>query len=282
MDQATAKQLAGWMEQQAESGEPMPLELLARRAGLSRFQVLRGFQAVMGLTPRQYAEACRIRRLRQELRAGSSVTAAIYQAGFGAPSRVYERLDRQLGMTPGQYRRGGEGLEITYARVPSPLGTMLLAATDRGLCGLQFGRDLTPLVARLQREFPRAALRRMAEPPPAPFRAWVRALAAFWRRENTPPRIPIAARGTAFQAQVWRFLQTIPPGQTRSYAQVAAGLGRPAATRAVARACAANPVAVLIPCHRVIRGDGGLGGYRWGLEIKRQLLAWEASSRAGR
>lgn len=276
MDAAHAVALAAWIEAQSVAGEPATLAALAGRTGRSRFQVQRGFQAALGVTPRQFAEACRLRRFKRELRAGGTVTAAIYAAGFGGPSRVYERLDRRLGMTPGQYQRRGQGLEISYARVPSPLGTMLLAATDRGLCGLQFGRHLAQLVARLQWEFPRAALRPMAAPPPAPFRAWVQALAAFWRQENAPPRIPIAARATAFQAQVWRFLQTIPPGQSRSYAQVAAGIGRPAAARAVARACAGNPVAVLIPCHRVIRGDGGLGGYRWGAAIKRQLLAREA------
>lgn len=277
MDADQARNLAAWIQHQAISGGPLTLAALARRAGLSRFQLQRGFAAAMGVTPRQYAQACRRERLKQALRAGGTVTAAIYEAGFSGPSRVYERLGDKLGMTPGQYQRGGAGLEVVSVSVPSPLGPMLLAATERGLCALQFGNHAAQLAERLRREFPRAVLRPMAHPAAPPFQAWLAALAAFWRHEDQPPRIPIACRGTAFQFAVWRFLQTIPRGQTRSYAQVAAAIGRPTAARAVARACASNPVAVLIPCHRVLRGDGGLGGYRWGLERKRQLLARESA-----
>lgn len=276
MDADQAQDLAAWIQREAIGGAPLTLAALARRAGLSRFQLQRGFAAAMGVTPRQYAQACRRESLKQALRAGGTVTAAIYEAGFSGPSRIYEQLGGELGMTPGQYKSGGAGLDIVFARVPSPLGPMLLAATERGLCSLQFGNDAAPL-GRLRREFPRAVLRPMAHPAAPPFQAWLAALAAFWRHEDQPPRLPIACRGTAFQYAVWRFLQTIPRGQTRSYAQVAAAIGRPAAARAVARACAGNPVAVLIPCHRVIRGDGGLGGYRWGQERKRQLLARESA-----
>ncbi len=267
--------LATWIERGVASGEGLSLAALGRRAGLSPYHLQRRFRAALGLTPRQYAEACRLGRLKAALREGRPVTDAIYEAGYGAPSRVYEGVDARMGMTPGQYRQGGRGLVIRYAAVASPLGQMLVAATERGLCALQFGRAIGALRSRLRREFPAACLRPMPQPAGEPFDAWLRALDAFWRQEEKPPRIPIAARGTAFQFQVWRFLQGIPPGQTRSYAQVAAGIGRPTAARAVARACAENPVAVLIPCHRVIRGDGGLGGYRWGLSVKRRLLAHE-------
>lgn len=279
---ARMMQVAQSIAQRSCDGDGVSLATLAAQVRLSPYYLQRSFKAALGLTPRQYAAACRLVRLKAELRSGRSVTDAVYAAGFGAPSRVYEGLAASLGMTPGQYRHGGLGLVIWYAALPSPLGRMLLAATDRGLCTLQFGASPGPLRARLRREFPRAELRAMPQPAGEPLSAWLRALEEFFRQEAAPPRIPIAARGTAFQFQVWRFLQTIPRGQTRSYGQVAAAIGRPRAARAVARACAENPVALLIPCHRVLRGDGAIGGYRWGVKIKEQLLAREASAAVGR
>ncbi len=275
---ARMMQVAQWIAARSADGDGVSLAALAAQARLSPFYLQRSFKAAMGLTPRQYAAACRLGRLKAELRSGRPVTDAVYAAGFGAPSRVYEGLAASLGMTPGQYRRGGRGLVIWYAALPSPLGRMLLAATERGLCALQFGASLGPLRDRLRREFPHAELCPMPQPAGAPFAAWLRVLEEFFCQESTSPRIPIAARGTAFQFRVWRFLHTIPRGQTRSYGQVAAAIGRPRAARAVARACAENPVAVLIPCHRVIRGDGGIGGYRWGVKVKEQLLIREASA----
>jgi AraC family transcriptional regulator of adaptative response/methylated-DNA-[protein]-cysteine methyltransferase len=240
--------------------------------GFSRFHFQRVFKAQVGLTPRQYAEACRVGRLKDGLRDRSSVTDAIYDAGFGSGSRVYERVDTHLGMTPRQYRDGGRGVSITYACARTPLGLLLVGATDRGLCFVQFGERVKELVEALRREYPEASVEPMRGDPRGEFAAWMRALEGCVRGLAPREALPLDLRATAFQATVWRYLQTIPAGETRSYAQVAEGVGRPAAARAVARACAANRVALAIPCHRVIRGTGEAGGYRWGAARKRALL----------
>jgi AraC family transcriptional regulator of adaptative response/methylated-DNA-[protein]-cysteine methyltransferase len=229
----------------------------------------------VGLTPRQYAEAHRFRKLKQSLRNAGDVTEAVYEAGFGSSSRVYERADRRLGMTPNQYRRGGHGVAITYATVESRFGLMMLGATDRGICFLQFGDSQDGLLGALRGEYPGASLEPMPEPRPPEFGGWMEALERYLRGLQPYVELPLDIQATAFQMQVWDYLRAIPSGGVRSYSQVAAGIGKPRASRAVARACGANRVALLIPCHRVIRGTGKLGGYRWGIERKRALLESE-------
>ena len=220
--------------------------------------------------------------LKQDLKDGASVTSAIYNAGFGSSSGVYQRTDSRLGMMPRQYRAGGQGVEISYAIVPTPLGMMMLAATDRGLCSLAFGATHEELRLSLEREFPASARRAMSEPVSAQFSAWMEALRGYLEGARTLDPIPLALNGTAFQYKVWSYLQTIPAGSVQTYTEVADAIGHPTAVRAVASACAANRVALAVPCHRVIRGNGGLGGYRWGLERKRALLELERSQKATR
>jgi AraC family transcriptional regulator of adaptative response/methylated-DNA-[protein]-cysteine methyltransferase len=272
-DSARMRELCRYIDKHAD--ERISLGDLAARAGLSRFHLLRRFKSEIGVTPKQYLEVARMARLKDGLRHAKDVTEAVYAAGFGSSSRVYERADTRLGMTPRQYREGGRGVEITWAAVDSPLGLMMIGATDRGICFLQFGESREQLEAELRREFPEASIRAMREPYGAQFDAWIDGLMAYLRdsREDSLP--PIDVHGTAFQMKVWNYLQGIPRGQVQSYAEVAAGIGKPKAVRAVARACASNRVAILIPCHRVIRGSGELGGYRWGLGRKRALLGLE-------
>jgi AraC family transcriptional regulator of adaptative response/methylated-DNA-[protein]-cysteine methyltransferase len=251
------------------------LDRLAARAGLSRFHFQRSFQAIVGVTPKQYVEACRLRQLKTNLRTSPDVTAAIYDAGYGSSSRVYERADAHLGMTPKQYREGGSNLIITYTMVESPAGKLMLGATDRGICFVQFGANRDELLRALEAEYPAALLERMRDPAPPVFRQWITALSAHLAGRQPHLDLPLDIRATAFQMRVWNYLQSIPYGETRSYAEVAGAIGHPTAARAVASACAKNTVAILIPCHRVIRGSGKLGGYRWGLERKATLLKTE-------
>ena len=255
--------------------EALKLNSLAARFGLSPFHFQRRFQAAVGLSPRRYVEALRMQTLKEELRSGTSVTDAIYAAGFGSGSRIYAGADQRLGMTPSQYRSGGQDLAITHGFVATPLGLILLGATDRGLCFLEFGASKADLLESLRQEFPRATLAGMAEPHSPEFHAWSMAVTRYLAGEARLAKLPLSLHGTAFQTRVWEYLQTLPAGTTRTYSQVAVAIGKPRAVRAVASACAANRIALAIPCHRVIRGDGGLGGYRWGLERKQALLALE-------
>lgn len=218
--------------------------------------------------------------LKGELRARDSVTDAIYESGFGSSSRVYERVDTRLGMTPREYRAGGKGVAISHVSVVSPLGVMMMAATDRGLCSIQFGDSHNELFANLRKEYPAALLEAMKTPYPEQFSAWIKSLLRYLRREQIRLDIPIDVRATAFQLKVWRYLQSIPYGEVQSYAEVAAAIGAPRASRAVARACASNQVAIVVPCHRVIRGNGELGGYRWGPERKRVLIDAERAAKS--
>jgi len=252
-----------YIEQHAD--ERLTLEHLAERAGMSRFHFQRTFKTEIGVSPREYQEGFRMARLKKGLRESRGVADAVYEAGFGSSSRVYERSDAKLGMTPGEYRMAGRGVEISYTTFETVLGPMLIGATDRGICFLQFGAT----VEDLRREFP-AAVVRETQVRSEQLRKWGRTIAEFVDSD-----LPLAPFGTPFQMQVWEFLRKIPRGETRSYSEVATGIGQPSAVRAVARACASNRVAVLIPCHRVIRGDGGMGGYRWGVERKQKLLASE-------
>ncbi len=249
----------------------MPLATLAAIARLSPSHLQRCFKKALGVSPREYQAARRARRFRLELRAGRDVTAAIYEAGYGSPSRVYESSPTGRGLTPAAYRRGGDGERIGYAVVACPLGRLLVAGTERGICAVKLGDRDSDLEGELRREFPAADIARDA----IVRREWVEAVVSRLDGEARDPDLPIDVRGTAFQWRVWRALQRIPAGRTRSYGDLARAIGRPSAARAVARACATNPVAIVIPCHRVVGKDGGLGGYRWGSERKRRLIEAE-------
>ncbi len=251
--------------------EPVTLGRLAKEFGQSPFQLQRRFKAAVGITPREYADACRLRALKRNLQAGDSVTRAMYDAGYGSSSRLYEKTASQLGMTPDKYRRGAVAATIRYVCTDSPLGRMLIAATDRGICSIQFAQTDGELIEGLKREFPFAA-RKVDE---NGLQSWMGTLLAQMRGEDLKSPLPLDIRATAFQRRVWTYLQSIPFGSTKSYTDVAKALGRPRACRAVARACATNPVAVAIPCHRVVRKDGSVEGYRWGSERKKTLLAME-------
>jgi AraC family transcriptional regulator, regulatory protein of adaptative response / methylated-DNA-[protein]-cysteine methyltransferase len=263
--------------------EPMTLQHLGKEFHQSPFYLQRRFKAALGISPRAYADSCRLKMLKRNLQAGDSVTRAMYDAGYGSSSRLYERTASQLGMTPDKYRRGAIAATIRYTCADSPLGRMLIAATERGICAIQFGRSDGELIEGLKREFP-FAVRKQDE---GGLQAWVRALLkhmlgkdlnAGGARSAVKAALPLDIRATAFQRRVWTYLQSIPFGTTKSYSQVAKAIGQPTACRAVARACATNPVAVAIPCHRVVREDGSMGGYRWGLERKKALLEIEHGS----
>ncbi len=247
------------------------LAQLSQRVGLSPFHLQRLFKRATGLSPREYQSARRMQHVKTELRKAGDVTTALYDAGFSSPSRLYEKSDQQLGMTPGAYRRGGAGATITFAIAPTPLGRMLVAATERGLCAVRFGDSATELERDLRSEFHAATLRR----DDAAMRRYVEPLLASLSGEKTTIDLPLDIRATAFQRKVWETLQRIPRGETRSYTEIAREIGDPKAVRAVARACASNPVALAVPCHRVVRSDGDMAGYRWGVERKKKLLEGE-------
>jgi AraC family transcriptional regulator of adaptative response/methylated-DNA-[protein]-cysteine methyltransferase len=225
----------------------------------------------MGVTPRAYADQLRLSRLKHRLHKEEDVTTAMYESGYGSPSRLYERSNRQLGMTPATYGRGGRGMEIRYTISESPIGHILVAGTDRGVAAIYMGRSDAELTATLRREYPQAQITRN----PESVSRWVRQIVRHLAGRQPQLDLPLDIQGTAFQRRVWEALRGIPYGETRSYTDVARQLGQPKARRAVARACATNPVSLVIPCHRVIRGDGGLGGYGGGIERKQALLASE-------
>ena len=261
---------------EANVDESLPLATLAKLANLSPAHFQRQFKAVVGVSPKQYQTACRLKRFKHQLKSGETITDATYDAGFGSSSRVYETLDSNLGMKPTHYQRGGAGLTISYAFGDLSIGRILIGATDRGLCFLQIDTPGMDLLQTLKHEFPHARLEPMPEEQTLLLEHWMMALEAYL--SNTPASnrsIPLDIQGTAFQRKVWLYLHTIPRGQVCSYAEVAHAIGQPKAARAVASACAANNIALLVPCHRVIRGDGQLSGYRWGVELKRSLLANE-------
>jgi AraC family transcriptional regulator of adaptative response/methylated-DNA-[protein]-cysteine methyltransferase len=247
------------------------LRALARLVGGNAEHLLRTFKRTLGITPREYADACRIGCLKTGLRTGEGVAAATYAAGYGSGSRVYERSSSTLGMTPGAYARGGKGETVTYTIVPSSLGRLLVAATQRGVCAVKIGDGDVALERDLRDEYPAATVGRDDER----LSAWVARIVDSLEPGAPDPRLPTDVRATAFQRRVWRELQRIPRGRTRSYKEVARRIGQPDSARAVARACAANPVALIVPCHRVVRTDGAAGGYHWGASRKRQLLEME-------
>jgi AraC family transcriptional regulator, regulatory protein of adaptative response / methylated-DNA-[protein]-cysteine methyltransferase len=254
----------------------LTLDRLAVVAGLSPAHLQRSFKARLGLSPREYVRARRAERFKSEVRKGRSVTDALYDAGYSSGSRLYEHAYAQLGMTPGAYRRGGHGVEIRYSIAKSPYGRLLVGATAKGVCAVQLGDSEGALEASLRAQYPRASRKRDDDALRSTLAAILAHLDGGVRRLD----LPIDVAATAFEWRVWKALQEIPYGETRSYGQVAAALGQPRATRAVARACASNRVALLVPCHRVVRGDGSAGGYRWGEERKRRLLEVE-KARAG-
>lgn len=255
--------------------EPPTLAVLGDRVGLSPAHLQRVFKRVVGVSPRQYADSCRLARLKTGLKAGDSVTTALFAAGYGSSSRLYEKAGAQLGMTPGEYQKGGAHATIRYSIARCPLGRVILAMTERGVCGVALGGTDAELEEFVRTEFPAAKLTRddksLAE--------WVgellQELAGKAHRD-----LPLDVRATAFQRRVWEELRKIPRGETRTYQQVAEAIGAPTAARAVARACATNPASLVIPCHRVVGTDGKLRGYRWGLQRKQKLLETERGSSA--
>ena len=256
--------------------EPVSLARLSSEFHLSPFHLQKTFKAVLGITPRAYAESCRLNQLKQNLRAGHSVTRAMYDAGYSSSSRLYERTASQLGMTPDKYRRGAVAAPIRYTLTNSDFGRLLIAATDKGICAIQFANSDDELEHGLKREFPFATRRRDDNG----MQPWRDELLRRLQGEKLRESLPLDIQATAFQRRVWTYLQSIPVGATRSYGDVAKGIGHPTASRAVARACATNPVAIAIPCHRVVRGSGDTGGYRWGAERKQALLEMERESQA--
>jgi AraC family transcriptional regulator of adaptative response/methylated-DNA-[protein]-cysteine methyltransferase len=260
----------------AHLDERLTLGELSRLAGLSPSHLQKAFKAALGLSPRDYVRLRRADRFKAEVRAGRSVTDALYEAGYGSGSRLYSDASARLGMTPGAYKRGGAGESVRFSTAASKLGRLLVASTERGLCAVQLGESDAALEAALHKDYPRAEIvrdDRVLKPTLAAILAHL---------DGAVPRLdlPVDVAATAFQWRVWRTLQEIPYGETRSYAQVAESLGQPKAVRAVARACASNRVALVVPCHRVVRTDGSLGGYRWGAARKRRLLEKEKSPKA--
>lgn len=259
-----------------EADSPPGLDLLAAEAGLSPAHFQRRFKALVGVSPKAYASAQQAKRLRAGLRDGVSVTDAIYQAGFGSSSRAYDSARNPLAMTPTAYRQGGAGLTLRYSVAPCFLGWVLVAATDRGICAIEFGDEPEALTGQLQKSFPKAHLEQGGRD----FSDLIAEVVALLQSPGSAPELPLDIQGTAFQQRVWQALREIPAGTTASYTEIATRIGCPDAARAVAGACAANKLAVVIPCHRVVRGDGALSGYRWGVVRKQALLEQEGCGKS--
>lgn len=280
-DPAVARVLAA-VAAMDDAGGPVAVPELARLAGCSDRQLTRLFHQLLGVTPRQYGEAVRTGNARDILRASDSVTDAVYEAGYGSSRAFYEEAGSRLGMPPRAYSHGADGRSLIWSTIAVRIGDndrfIIAVATAEGLCAVRIGSDADQLLTEVISEFPRAELMRDDEA----LADVMTGLALLAQGQPAGRTIPVDVHGTAFQARVWEALVRIPAGETRSYSQVAESIGRPTATRAVARACATNPVALVVPCHRVVRSDGSLSGYRWGLEIKGSLLASEAEERAAR
>jgi len=269
--------LARYIEEHAD--EPLSLKTLAKQAQLSPAYLQRVFKGALGVSPKAYHDAARLRLLKDALKSGKTVLDSIAEAGFQSTSRVYGHATRSLGMTPSTYRSGGVGETIAYAFRDTSLGPLLMAATHRGVCFAQFGKTKKFLLEQLQREFPKSTILESDATQSPALDAWIEALEAHIDGSAPRPEVPLDLRGTAFQIRVWRFLLDVPDGDVLSYTEVAHAIGAPRSVRAAASACAANRIAVLVPCHRVLRSDGGLGGYRWGLERKRVLIDRERARR---
>jgi AraC family transcriptional regulator, regulatory protein of adaptative response / methylated-DNA-[protein]-cysteine methyltransferase len=252
--------------------DSVTLDRLARAVGLSPYHLQRSFKRTMGMSPKAYASRLRMDRMKAGLREGDTVTRATFGAGYTSLSRAYDEARSRLGMTPGEYRRGGRGVHIRYTLLDTSVGALLVAATDLGVCSVKLGDDAAALETELRREYDAATI----EPDDAELAGWAQAVVHRVEGEESAA-IPLDVRGTAFQHRVWEALQQIPAGATRTYSQIARAIGQPTAARAVASACADNRVAVVIPCHRVVREDGALGGYRWGIERKLEILRREGA-----
>src|ERR1700675_735321 len=263
---------AEYLSRSSEDG--VRLFELAGQLNSNAATLRRAFRQVTGLAPRELAEALRVKRFKTLLRAGKNITDALYETGYGSSSRVYERSNAQLGMTPATYRKGGQGMKIGYSIAKSPLGKVLVAATERGVSAVYLGDAKNAMIAELREEYPRAEI----APATDSFQRWVREIVQRIKGKQPRLELPLDLQATAFQRRVWQELQRIPRGKTRTYSQVARSLGKPKAVRAVARACATNPVSIVVPCHRVIREDGSLAGYRWGLSRKERLLTKERAA----
>jgi AraC family transcriptional regulator of adaptative response/methylated-DNA-[protein]-cysteine methyltransferase len=266
---ALVKQACQYIE--ANFNEPLTLEDLGSQLGVSPFHLQRVFKRVMGISPRQYIEGWRLKTLKNQLREGDAVTEALYEAGFSSSSRLYERAPAQLGMTPAVYRKGGLGMNINYTIVDCSLGRLLVAATERGICAVSLGDSDQMVESVLVDEYPAATIGR----DDTNLGEWVSAILAYLNGQKPHLQLPLDVQASAFKWRVWQELQNIPYGSTRTYSQVAAAIGNPKAVRAVANACASNPAVLVTPCHRVVREDGSLAGYRWGVERKRRLLEQE-------
>ena len=271
--QELIKSVCRYIEQHMD--EPVTLSRLGVEFHQSPFHLQRTFKAVLGITPKQYSDSCRMRGFRQKLKAGHSVTRAMHDAGYSSSSRLYSRTSAELGMEPAKYRRGAIATPIRYSITESPIGRMLIAATDKGICSIQFADSEEELEQGLKQEFP-FALRRRDDDGMVELAGKV---VQHISGAESSASLPLDIQATAFQRRVWSHLKSIGFGKTQSYSQVARAISRPSAVRAVARACATNPVAVAIPCHRVLRSNGDLGGYRWGLQRKKALLEMESASR---
>ena len=260
-----------------ESPELPPLSAVARQAALSPVYFQKVFTKALGVSPRHYADAVRFKRLRSGLKKGGDVGRALYDAGFGGSSRLYEFAGRYLGMTPRAYQQKGRGTEITYALANSPLGWLLVAATPKGICFVRPGNDKKKLEDDFKKEFAAASLKKSGKK----LQQWMQALVTYLYGRGPWPLLPYDVRATAFQRRVWNFLQAIPAGKTYSYSAAAKAMGCPRAARAVARACATNNICLVIPCHRIVPKAGGVGGYRWNPERKRRLLDLEKRGSRG-
>jgi AraC family transcriptional regulator of adaptative response/methylated-DNA-[protein]-cysteine methyltransferase len=269
--QEMVKSMCRYIEQHLD--EPITLPKLGAEFRQSPFHLQRTFKAALGITPKQYADSCRMRGFREKLKAGHSVTRAMHDAGYSSTSRLYSRTASQLGMEPAKYRRGAIATPIHYTCAASPLGQILIAATDRGICSIQFADSDEELEQGLKQEFPFAVRRREDERMSDLTRNVLSHMSG--QKISSSSSLPLDIQATAFQRRVWSYLQSIGFGETRSYSEVATGIRQPSAIRAVARACATNPVALAIPCHRVLRSNGDLGGFRWGLDRKKALLELE-------
>jgi AraC family transcriptional regulator, regulatory protein of adaptative response / methylated-DNA-[protein]-cysteine methyltransferase len=259
----------------AANGEPpVRLSSVARELDASPATLRRAFAQVTGLTPRELSAALRVERFKEMLRTGRSITDALYETGYGSSSRIYESSNAQLGMTPRAYQKGGMGMKIGYVVAKSPLGKVLVGATERGVSAVYLGDSVEKLLGELRHEYPKAEIAPAGEP----FQQWVGEIVGRMEGRPAGADVPLDLQGTAFQRRVWLELQKIPRGSTRTYSDVARAVGQPTAARAVARACATNPVSIVVPCHRVVRGDGSLAGYRWGIGRKEALLGRERAS----
>lgn len=256
--------------------ESLKLAELAKQSGVSQFHLQRTFKRVMGISPRQYLAARKIDNFKTLVRKGESVTSSLYESGFNSSSRLYEHAAEELGMTPATYSRGGRGVNISYTITASPMGRLLVAVTERGVCAVRMADSDAALEKDLHEEFPNAQLKR----DDSALRESVQKILNHLEKKEPRLDLPLDIKATAFQRQVWEHLRAIPYGQTVSYGDVAKALGKPGAVRAVGRACATNPVALVIPCHRVVREDKTLGGYRWGLDRKKKLLEHERQHRS--